>query len=242
MDMQGMRNWDIFCTVVDNYGDIGIGFRLARQLAAEHGLRVRLWVDDVASFQRICPEIDVALDAQVVRGVEVRRWAKAFPDVEPADVVVEAFGCPLPESYVAAMAALERKTVWINLEYLSAEDWILGCHGLGSPHPRLPLVKYFFFPGFVPGTGGLLAERGLAEHRAAFRRDAFWQGLGLPAAEPGELRISLFCYENSALSGLFEAWAGQDFPVRCLVPEGRIVPQVGAFFGASEAHAGGVFR
>ena len=242
MDRPGMQSWDIFCTVVDNYGDIGIGFRLARQLAAEHGLRVRLWVDDIAAFQRICPEIDAARDSQCVRGVEVRRWARVFPDVEPADVVVEAFGCPLPESYVAAMAARERKPVWINLEYLSAEPWILGCHGLASPHPRLPLVKYFFFPGFVPGTGGLLAELGLAEHRAEFQRDAFWEGLGLPAAGPGELRISLFCYENSALSGLFEAWVGQRFTVRCLVPEGRIVPQVGAFFGALEAHAGSVLR
>jgi hypothetical protein len=46
------------------------------------------------------------------------------------------------------MAARPRPPVWLNLEYLSAETWVAGCHGLPSPHPRLPLVKHFYFPGF----------------------------------------------------------------------------------------------
>ena len=41
--------WDIFCKVVDNYGDIGVTWRLARQLVAEHDLHVRLWVDELRS-------------------------------------------------------------------------------------------------------------------------------------------------------------------------------------------------
>ncbi|TCJ20195.1 DUF2331 family protein, partial [Parasulfuritortus cantonensis] len=51
-------DWDLFCAVVDNYGDIGITWRLARQLASEHRLRVRLWVDDLAAFRCLRPEID----------------------------------------------------------------------------------------------------------------------------------------------------------------------------------------
>ena len=66
---------DIFCNVIDNYGDIGVCWRLARQLANEHGLAVRLWVDDLASFARLCPEADAALEMQRCRGVEVRRWS-----------------------------------------------------------------------------------------------------------------------------------------------------------------------
>ena len=38
--------WDIVCRVVDNYGDAGVAFRLARMLAIEHGERVTLWIDD----------------------------------------------------------------------------------------------------------------------------------------------------------------------------------------------------
>mgnify|MGYP000340692020 CR=1 FL=1 len=44
--------WDIFCSVVDNYGDIGVTWRLARQLALEYGLEVRLWVDEPGAFRR----------------------------------------------------------------------------------------------------------------------------------------------------------------------------------------------
>src|SRR5665647_615779 len=190
--MPSIRSWDIFCTVVDNYGDIGVCWRLARQLAAERCFGVRLWVDDLASFRRICPNVVPGLDAQRSHGVEVRWWREPFPAVDVADVVVEAFACNPPASYVAAMAARPRKPVWINLEYLSAESWVQGCHGLPSPHPSLPLMKHFFFPGFAAGTGGLLAERGLEQARERFQRSSaeqarFWEGMRLPAARRGEL-------------------------------------------------------
>jgi uncharacterized repeat protein (TIGR03837 family) len=244
--MASHRTWDIFCNVVDNYGDIGVSWRLARQLAAEYGFRVRLWVDDLESFRRLAPEIDPARAGQSSRGVEVRHWTKPFPDVVPGDVVVEAFGTALPDRFLDAMAAKEAKPFWINLEYLSAEDWVQSCHGLASPHPRLPLVKHFFFPGFVRGTGGLLLEQGLAERRRAFQEDPaaaarFWQSLGLPEPRTSEIRISLFCYENRAIPGLLEAWARAGHPVCCLVPEGRALKQVSAFFGQEEGAPGNVF-
>ena len=43
------RTWDIFCSVVDNFGDIGVCWRLARRLSAGLGQQVRLWVDDLAA-------------------------------------------------------------------------------------------------------------------------------------------------------------------------------------------------
>ncbi len=66
--------WDIFCTVVDNFGDIGVTWRLARQLVAEHRCAVRLWVDDLRAFERLCPEIDVTLSEQWQQGVQVCHW------------------------------------------------------------------------------------------------------------------------------------------------------------------------
>ena len=74
--------WDIFCSVVDNYGDIGVTWRLARQLAAEHALPVRLWVDDLAAFQHIRPEIDPALAQQHLAGVEIRHWTAPIAEAE----------------------------------------------------------------------------------------------------------------------------------------------------------------
>jgi len=240
--MSKIISCDIFCNVIDNYGDIGVCWRLARQLANECGLDVRLWVDDLDSFVKLCPEADANLENQHRRGVEVRLWRKQFPDVSPAGLVIEAFGCALPESYIAAMAA-QQQSVWINLEYLSAEDWVEGCHGLPSPHPSLPLTKHFFFPGFTRQTGGLLLEHDLLARRDAFQSDAarqlpFWQSIGMGMPDAEALKISLFAYENAALHGLFDAWANSTQPILCLVPEGRILPQVGQYFGDAAPRTG----
>jgi len=223
--------WDLFCNVVDNLGDIGVSWRLARQLSAEHGASVRLWVDDLVVFRRLAPTLDAGADVQVLGGIEVRRWLTPFPAVEPAAVVVETFGCELPASYVEAMAARARPPVWINLEYLSAEPWVGGCHGLPSPHPRLPLTKYFFFPGFAPGTGGVLFERGLAGRRLAYQSDAdgvarFLDSLGVPPRTPDEQLVSLFCYPQAPVGALLDAWAGGRRPVRALAFAGTAAANV----------------
>ncbi len=132
-----MQRWDIFCTIVDNYGDIGTCWRLARQLADEHDADVRLWVDQLQGLAQLCPAVSPDADRQHVDRIEIRRWRSDFPAVEAADVVIEAFACELPESYVAAMvrkaaAGQSAAPVWINLEYLSAEAWVEGCHRLSS--------------------------------------------------------------------------------------------------------------
>lgn len=230
--------WDIFCNVVDNYGDIGVCWRLARQLIAEHGCRVRLWVNELAAFQRICPEIDPQAPIQHVGGVEVHRWDDMFPDIVPGEVVIEAFGCHLPERYVVAMAGCTAPPAWINLEYLSAEVWVSGCHTLPSPHPNLPLTKYFFFPGYGEGTGGVLREHGLKERRQAFctspeQRNDFWLSLDLTPPRADALVVSLFAYENAMIGDLLTVWAQGTVPVYCLAPETRTLAALEAFAGHS---------
>ena len=156
--------WDIFCSVVDNYGDIGVTWRLARQLVAEHACDVCLWVDDLRAFERICSEIDVRHALHWQEGVEVRHWPTEWVKVPAADVVIAAFACQLPPDYMEAMAERERAPLWMNLDYLSAEEWVVGCHRLPSVKFK-GVQKYFFFPGFRAGTGGLLREAGLLERR-----------------------------------------------------------------------------
>jgi uncharacterized repeat protein (TIGR03837 family) len=208
---------DLFCRVVDNLGDAGVCWRLARQLAQEYAWAVRLWIDDTAPLAGLRPGISPAQVIQVVDGVEIRRWPEPFPDMRPSDVVIEAFACELPRGFVLAMAAQSRTPVWINLEYLSAETWVSGCHGLPSPHPTLPLVKHFFFPGFAPGTGGLIRER-----------DTPVSGFHPQCTE---LSVSLFCYENPALPELLALWAEGDEPVSCQVADGLPREQVARWLG-----------
>jgi len=238
--------WDIFCTVIDNYGDIGVCWRLARQLVAEHDVKVRLWVDELASLGKICAEIDARLPIQCVQGVEVRRWESIWSEVLPGDVVIEAFACHLPEPFIAAMAECQPPPVWINLDYLSAEAWVSGCHALPSPHPRLPLTKYFFFPGFDQTTGGLLREAKLELLRQAFCSSAeqqaeFWARIGQSPPPAGALLVSLFAYENSALADLLAIWAQSTVPVCCLAPVTRTLASIEQFAGRS-LQAGDVVR
>ena len=235
--------WDIFCSVVDNYGDIGVTWRLARQLVAEHGLAVRLWVDDMPAFVRLCPQADTQRPTQKQQDVEVRQWPVDWLPVEPADVVIEAFACQLPQSYITAMAAREQKVLWLNLEYLSAEAWVAGCHALPSLQAG-GLSKFFFFPGFTAGTGGLLRERDLIAQRQAFQADAQARhaflrsvGVSLPA---GARLISLFAYENTALASWLDALASSDQPTQLLVPEGRILSDLHAWLGGPALQVGTV--
>ncbi|HHQ4757200.1 TPA: elongation factor P maturation arginine rhamnosyltransferase EarP [Aeromonas hydrophila] len=238
-------DWDIFCCVVDNFGDIGVTWRLARQLKREGALpthsdevQVRLWVDDLASFARICPGLDPALDSQWVDGIHIQHWHDTLPpDTLPARVVIEAFACQLPAPFIERMAeqmaSQPRPPCWINLEYLSAESWVEDCHALASPQRvgNQSLNKYFFFPGFTAKTGGLLCERGLIVERERWQQDeaglaAYWASLGLPPKQEHELRVSLFTYESPALTSLVESWCQGATPVTLLLPLGRSLNDV----------------
>lgn len=243
------QRWDIFCAVIDNLGDIGICWRLSRQLVQDHGLAVRLWVDDLPAFARIVPEANVFAAQQQVRGVTVCCWQQPFPWADPADVVIEAFACKLPESYIRTMAAVhqQQRSLWLNLEYLSAESWVTGCHTLPSPHPRLPLVTHFFFPGFVSGTGGLLREQQLLSDRQGFdaaAQAAFWQQWGVPLHRTGEWRISLFCYDHHdrVLRELLAAWVMSPVPVYVLIAEGMVPSAVMSFFNSGILPAGSILQ
>lgn len=224
------RQWDIFCKVIDNFGDIGICWRLATDLASR-GQQVRLWVDDASALAWMAPA--------GCEGVRVLPWREplAPADLEcintaPTDVLVEAFGCEIAPEFIAvcAHAAATRgiKPVWINLEYLSAEVYAERNHALPSPVLRGPAAgwtKWFFYPGFTAQTGGLLREPGLAQRQAAFDREGWLNRQGLNGmAGRGETLVSLFCYEPSALAALLHQWADSGLngrPVHLLVAAGR---------------------
>jgi uncharacterized repeat protein (TIGR03837 family) len=238
------KHWDIFCSVVDNYGDVGVAWRLARQLADEHAIAVRLYVDDRSALRRIAPH--------ATSSVAVLHWtgpSGEFSNAEaaPADVVIEAFGCGLPAAYLDAMSAQALQPLWINLEYLSAEAWVEGSHGLASRLPQRPLTRIFYFPGFTPRTGGLLRERGLFARRDAFRADAaaraaLWRTLQTDAPGPGTLTVSLFCYPNPALPSLLDAWASGSTPVLCFVAEGVASTELDAWTGGAQRQPGQSMR
>lgn len=240
--MSASSSWDIFCRVVDNYGDAGVCWRLARRLAALAGRPVRLWIDEPAALAPLVDGLEIGLARQEIDGIDVRRWRDEWAPVAPARICVEAFGCGLPEPYVEALAAAG--SLWIVLEYLSAEAWIDGHHGLPSPHPRLPVARYYFFPGFTPRTGGLLLEPDLLARRDAHdeaARAAYWAGLGCAPPPRDSTVVSIFGYPDAPLEGLLHHWARGPTPVVVAIPTGALAARAAAALGA-DASAGTTLR
>jgi uncharacterized repeat protein (TIGR03837 family) len=200
--------WDIFCRVLDNFGDIGVSWRLACQLADEHGIEIRLWVDDI--------ELACRFSGAGHAAVTLMQWTDESSFSHAAEVVIETFSCGLPPAYQQLMS---EKTVWLNIDYLSAEDWVIGFHGRPSPQAN-GLNRYFFYPGFDEQTGGLLREQFLPELslQAGRSTTAAWQRLGLPAM-PEVINVSLFCYAHAPLQALLAYLAASPQPVRLIVPE-----------------------
>jgi len=204
--------WDIFCRVIDNHGDLGVCWRLSADLAAR-GHSVRLWVDNPSALSWMAPEVDLKADGhaflQLKEGqVVVQPWLHPIPpQTLMSEVWIEAFGCELPEHFLAWAANFEASqnlqhlkhpkpsVVWLNLEYLSAESYVERSHKLPSPVMSGPLkgqTKWFFYPGFTDKTGGLIRELDLEEKRSK---------AATPKAEPKILqKTTLFCYEPTALT------------------------------------------
>jgi uncharacterized repeat protein (TIGR03837 family) len=203
--------WDLFCRVVDNFGDIGVCWRLAADLGTR-GESVRLWVDDASALAWMAPG-----GAPNVQCIE---WGPDSEMPEPGDVVVEAFGCDPPPRFIERMKARPPAPLWINLEYLSAEPYVKRSHGLRSPQlagPGRGLDKWFFYPGFEAGTGGLIREPRLMDARRAFDAQAWLLERGIERRD-GERVLSLFCYEHAPVADLLSALA--DAPTLLLATPG----------------------
>jgi uncharacterized repeat protein (TIGR03837 family) len=209
--------WDLFCRVIDHHGDLGVCWRLAADLGSR-GETVRLWVDDPMALAWMAPA--------GAHGVTVVRWVDPLPDLVPGEVVIEAFGCDPPPAFVERMAVA--RPLWINLEYLSAEDYVERSHGLRSPVQ--PYEKWFFYPGFTASTGGLLREPFALDAAA----EAPWADLDVEP-RPDERCISLFAYADAPFGALFDRL--DDRPTLLLLAAGASqAPALAAIEGRPQRH------
>lgn len=220
--------WDIFCQVIDNFGDVGVCWRTAAELVAR-GQHVRLWMDDASALQWMAPQ-------PWPQNLSVHSWP-AQDTYFPANighVVIEAFGCEIPAPFVAAIAGKAEQghpPVWINLEYLSAEDYVERCHRLPSrimSGPAAGLTRWFFYPGFTSATGSLVREQSLSQRQNCFA-DERQQWRAAQGVQADECAVSLFCYEPTALPQLLEQLPSLN--ARLLVTPGRATAAVQALQG-----------
>ena len=239
MNQKPIVYW-LFCKVIDNFGDIGLCWRLARQLCSEYGAQVCLWVDDLASFQKICPEVSFKTTSQMIDGIRIEHWltqhdslVSKLDGVSP-DVLIEAFACDLPQNL--QQWAATRSLVWLNLEYLSAEHWVESMHLMPSLQAQGG-SKIFFFPGFTEKTGGLLREKKLARQRRFFLHSEsaqaqFLQALSVPVRQTGRYTVFIFSYESPALLSWLKTWQALQLPVDVWLAPSRNMNSLKALFSA----------
>ncbi len=242
--------WDVFCQVIDNFGDIGVCWRLCADLA-QRGHSVRLWTDDSSALDWMAPG---ARQGHWPR-ITVREWGLSanhalLATLAPADIWIEGFGCTIASEFIdfragstdTAYPRTARPPVWINLEYLSAEDYVVRCHALPSPVMQgraKGWTKYFYYPGFTEGTGGLLREPSLEAWQRGLLPDTRREWLRKVGVEwAGERVVSLFCYDPAALESVLAAWMQAESPTLLLVTPGRAARAVATAMPLAHAPAG----
>ena len=155
---------DIFCEIIDNFGDIGVVYRISKELKKIfQNVRIRIVLNRLKEFKAINKKVK-DVDYQEIDGLICATEKYVKENMESfgvSDVFIEAFGCNVPEEYVKA--AKENSKLWINLEYLSGEKWIEDFHLCESLIDSKTLKKIFFMPGFSEKSGGVIIDSGFLE-------------------------------------------------------------------------------
>ena len=150
----------IWCRVIDNFGDAGVAWRLARSLKRDEGWCVTLIIDKPETLAAFVPEVDAAGDACTALGIRVMRWNAAaerfFSKATTLpDVTVEAFSCRLPDGVEEALSHRfdMKPTAVFALDYLTAETYAEESNGLVSRHPPFRLSEDLCFSGIYRKNG-----------------------------------------------------------------------------------------
>ncbi len=197
------NSFDIFCTVLDNYGDAGVCLRLARDLSLKN-FNVFLYCDDLKTLNTIKDKND-----EENPNLHIKKWDSALDDYNPSKYVIQAFSCRLCQNAIEKIK--KNKVKVVNLEYLSAEKWIEDCHK--RPSFGDGFTSYFFFPGFTKKTGGIITEekfiKKLIENKKYNHKN-------------NEIRkVTLFSYENSHIKDILSLLAKSAKKSEITVFEGK---------------------
>lgn len=139
---------NIFCDVIDNYGDAGVCLRLGRDLCKKNE-KVNIYCNDLKVIKKIISKDDLKNES-----LKITSWPTQNDNLQIKDIVIQAFSVRLPEFIYTNIR--KNKSIVINLEYLTAESFANDCHKLPSYSDGIE--SFFFFPGFTKKTGGLVIE------------------------------------------------------------------------------------
>ncbi len=167
----------VLCKVVDNFGDIGVAWRLCRRLAKiQSKYKICLVVDDWEAFSKIEDGLPRRLTTQSeatkqsisIEGIEIFPWNNnelchevfSQNDGDRLSVILELFQCGRPEwmETILFKEKLQRTVQIIMIDYLTAEKYAEDFHCLQSLTRSAKVQKVNFMPGFTEKTGGLVID------------------------------------------------------------------------------------
>ena len=166
-------NIAVLCKVVDNFGDIGVVWRLCCQLSNQiekenFTSKINLIVDDLVSFNKICNSVDSNKSFQIVDNINIFNWNDeklcydefSKNDGENLSVILEVFQCGRPSwmEKILFEEKLNRTVQIIMIDYLTAEKYAEDFHCLQSLTRSSKVQKVNFMPGFTNKTGGLIID------------------------------------------------------------------------------------
>ncbi|PSJ81449.1 elongation factor P maturation arginine rhamnosyltransferase EarP [Neisseria iguanae] len=231
----------LFCNIIDNFGDIGVSWRLAQALYHELDWTVHLWVDDLPALRAICPDLPPL--PCVHQNIDIHEWtaqsandATALP---PPQILIETFACRLPQNVLDIIQ--QHHPLWLNWEYLSAEESNERLHLMPSVQAN-GLQKFFWFMGFSEKSGGLLREADF-DKRIKFDPMSFRRRCVLPPKTTTEWL--LFGYCSPIWAKWLDMWQQYGEPITLLLAGNQIIDSLKAAQVIPETalqHAGGTFQ
>lgn len=176
---------DIFCQVIDNYGDVGVAYRLAREFKRVYpNKKLRFVINQIEELNLI----------RKSENIEVILYKDISKIENSADLIIESFGCEIPKEYMDK--ALKKSKLIINLEYFSAEKWVDDFH-LQESFLEGNLKKYFFIPGLSEKSGGILLDNEFLQRKKKVEanKEYYLEKFGIK--EKYDLIGSVFSYEKN---------------------------------------------
>jgi uncharacterized repeat protein (TIGR03837 family) len=223
MAVSPQKDITILCKVVDNYGDIGFVYRLARALTSlDSTVSIRIVTDNLFSFSLLAPGLDPAKNVQQYGTWTVYDWndsdtcTAAFTADQP-HIILQCFQCGYPSWLETLLFTVKcRDTVHvINIDYLTAEPYADDFHCLASLTRSSSVKKVNFMPGFTAKTGGLILDGPFAG-TASVPVPA--QVQRLLDASSSDMRVLMFSYERDFSSIIYTL---AQFPVHVYAASGR---------------------
>lgn len=155
------------CKVVDNFGDIGVIWRicLSLQKYLSKNDSINLIIDDLNSFNKICKSVDISKTNQIINNIKVYNWNNynfcydefSNDNNQRLQVILEMFQCGRPDwlEKILFQDSLNHPVQIIMVDYLTAEKYAEDFHKLQSLTRKALVKKINFMPGFTEKTGGL---------------------------------------------------------------------------------------